>query len=128
MSVLFSPKFQRTLAIIAFWLAIGAVIWGQLGPGEGESFLWDKLQHFLAYAVLASLATMALDAKGYWLWALMGLILFGAFMEVAQGILGRDMSKADELANILGVIAGGTAGWIYCRIRRAWLVETRAGE
>jgi len=123
-----SPKFIHILATGAFWGLAGFVIWGELGPGTVGFNIWDKLQHFGAYALLAGLATVAMQARGRWLWALGGLIAFGAALEILQGMVGRDMSFRDEIANTLGVIAGGSVGWAFWALMRAWVVEVPAGE
>ncbi len=122
------PTSVHILATAAFWALAGVVIWGELGPGDVGFNVWDKLQHFGAYALLAGLAAVAMQARGRWLWALAGLIAFGGALEILQGVVGRDMSFRDEIANTLGVIAGGSAGWAFCALMRAWVVEVPAGE
>jgi VanZ family protein len=116
------------LAMILFWVALVLVAWGELGPGTVGFNVWDKLQHFGAYALLAGLVTVALEARRWWLWGLLGLVIFGAGLEVLQGLVGRDMSFKDEIANTLGVIAGGSAGWAFIVMLRAWVVEIPAGD
>ncbi|HEY4125916.1 MAG TPA: hypothetical protein VGM36_14945 [Rhizomicrobium sp.] len=123
-----APKSIHLIATAAFWALAAIVAWGELGPGDIGLNVWDKLQHFGAYALLAGLATVALRARGHWLWALGGLIAFGGALEILQGMVGRDMSLRDEFANTLGVIAGGFSGWALCVLLRAWVVETPPAE
>ena len=63
----------------------------------------DKLVHFGAYAVLASLARFGWP-KLWGGWIFLGLALFGIGIEIAQQTmnLGRTGSLADTLANVLG--------------------------
>lgn len=105
-----SEKLSRWSAIL-FLPAWAGVFGGELGPSSGEPHIWDKALHFIAYFVLSVLGVTALAASKRALWAMLGLILMGAMLEVIQGMIGRDMSALDELANSLGVIAGGLAAW-----------------
>jgi VanZ family protein len=123
-----TEKNVTRLAMTLFWAVLAVVAWGELGPGDVGFDMWDKLQHFGAYAVLAGLITVALEARRWWLWALLGLIAYGAALEVLQGLVGRDMSVADEIANMLGVVAGGAAGWVFCLLLRAWVVQAPAAD
>lgn len=116
------------LAAMLFWAVAGLVVWGELGPGDIGFSIWDKLQHFGAYALMAGLSTVALRAQRWWLWGLLYLVAMGGGLEILQGMVGRDMSFRDEIANTLGVIAGGSAGWAICAMLRAWVVEVPAGD
>jgi len=68
----------------------------------------DKIEHFLAYFILAFSATQ-LFYKGRFLW-LIGvlLVLLGISLEWAQGVLTRTRMADpwDGLANTLGVVIG----------------------
>jgi len=114
--------------MIAFWALAAFVAWGELSPGGIGLNIWDKLQHFGAYAALAALITVALEARRWWLWGLLALIIYGGCLEILQGMVGRDMSIYDEIANTLGVIVGGSAGWAFWVLLRAWVVEVPAGD
>jgi VanZ family protein len=121
-------KFMSNLAGILFWVIAALVFYGELGPGDIGFNIWDKLQHFGAYALMAGLLTVSLEARRWWLWGLLALVGFGAGLEVLQGVVGRDMSFKDEVANTLGVIAGGASGWSLVAMLRAWVVEVPAGD
>jgi VanZ family protein len=105
-----SEKFWRWCAIL-FLPAWAGVVGGELGSSSGEPMMWDKALHFIAYFVLSTLAVLALGASKRSLWGMLGLIVMGGALEVIQGMIGRDMSALDELANSLGVLAGGIAAW-----------------
>ena len=109
-------KLSRRAATVLFWPGLALVVWGELAPSGGEPFhIWDKLLHFIAYFGLAGLANVALGGvKPAWR-AAIALALLGGALEIVQGVIGRDMSLTDELANVLGVAAGIVAG-------RGWLV------
>lgn len=111
-------------AMILFLPACAGVLGGELGPARGEPHLWDKALHFTAYFVLSALAVAALRARRPALWAMLGLIAMGGALEILQGLIGRDMSAYDELANTLGVVAGAAIVWIV----RAVLVRFRPAD
>lgn len=117
-----SGKLARWSAIL-FLPACAGVLGGELGPSRGEPHFWDKALHFTAYFVLSVLVVTAFGASRRALWAMLGLIAMGGMLEVIQGMIGRDMSVFDELANSLGVIAGGIAAWavlaVLVRLRSA---------
>lgn len=68
----------------------------------------DKLEHLLAYAILAA-GAVQLFPRGRGLWmAGGGLVLMGVLLEFAQGALTstRMADPADALANTVGVVLG----------------------
>jgi len=124
-----TEKNLTRLAMALFWVFLAVVAWGELGPGGIGFNIWDKLQHFGAYALLAGLMTVSLEARRWWWpWSLLVLVAYGAGLEVLQGMVGRDMSLNDEIANTLGVVAGGAAGWAFCAFLRARVVEAPAAD
>ncbi len=69
--------------------------------------LWDKLAHFLAYAMLALCGGFAFSAHRTEIALGALLIGCGCILEIAQiYIPGRSGSIADAIANGLGVVAG----------------------
>ncbi len=106
------------------------MVWGELTADRAGDplHLWDKLLHFTAYFGLAGLAFVALGGGRRALVAALGLIVLGGVLEILQGMIGRDMSFYDEVANTLGVAAGILAGWAYLALlapRR--LVQDKGG-
>jgi len=110
---------MRALAVAGGWLYVGAIAFLSLTaePIAGPSFEYgDKIQHFLAYALLmfwfarlfpGTRARLAFGA----LW-----IGLGVALEFAQGATGyRSFELADMAANALGVAAGAAAALILPR-------------
>lgn len=112
-------------AAAVFFLPVwSAVVGGELGNGGTGMHLWDKAMHFSAYFVLALLVSIALTSRRAMIGALLGLVAMGGVLEIWQGLIGRDCSLYDELANTLGVLAGALAG----RMAVAMLVRLRAAD
>ncbi len=66
---------------------------------------WDKAQHALAFAVLSALGGFSYPAHR--LSVLLGLIAFGAAIEVAQAATGwRYGEWGDLMADAIGVFSG----------------------
>lgn len=114
----------RIAAAILFWPAMAVVLWGELNPSPSslEQHFWDKGLHFSAYFGLAGIASWALRGSRNVVWAVIGLIALGGSLEIVQGMIGRDMSIYDELANSLGAVTGALLGWAVWSI-----VKKRAG-
>ena len=75
---------------------------------ENDLFGWDKFQHAAAYGVLTLLAgwafgTFSLDLKRRWRLAVVTTVLFGGFMEIAQGLFttARTAEWGDLLADLI---------------------------
>ncbi|MEY4879768.1 MAG: VanZ like family [Pseudomonadota bacterium] len=116
----------RICVAFLFWPALGLVIWGSLAAisdpilGLGMSFE-DLIVHFTAYGGLAGMAAIALKDRRRLVPPLLGLVVLGGVVEIAQFYAGRDMSWADALANACGVASGGTlARAIVERLRRRY--------
>ncbi|WP_312708364.1 VanZ family protein [Stenotrophomonas sp.] len=72
----------------------------------------DKVEHVLAYFILAGSAVQLFLRGRPLLWAGVGLVLMGVCIEFAQGALtsNRSADAMDAIANTIGVLAGmGTA-------------------
>lgn len=80
-----------------------------LAPAEAlpPVALWDKLEHGLAYALLALTGcTGFTSGRARWL-ILCGLAGFGGLLELAQTLApGRDLSGFDWAANMTGIAVG----------------------
>lgn len=113
-------KWFHILGLLLFWPALAVVVWGQLRHEalsiERENF--DKVLHFIAYFGLAGLATLAFETRKITKWAVLALVLFGGVMELIQGVVGRDMSALDELANALGALCGWGIGLLTLALIR----------
>lgn len=105
--------FRWPVLWVGIWLAmIGAVAAtslisaDELPPAPFDGF--DKVEHFLAYFVLAAYAVMLFAQRRAQALAAAGLIALGVGLEFAQGALtvSRMADSADALANSLGVFAG----------------------
>jgi VanZ family protein len=102
-------KVFHVLSLWLFWPGVILIIWGELipHPPDLSSVLgWDKAQHFTAYFGLASMATMVLGLRPRLAPAILGIILLGGALEIAQAYTGRDADLLDFLANTIGALAG----------------------
>ncbi len=101
-------KFTKT----AFFMALVAVIALSLLPQETfpETDTWDKLNHALAYGVLAVVGGIGFKGWRSLLMVGLGLVVLGAGLELAQSVTpNRDGSMYDTLANFVGVAMGSLA-------------------
>jgi VanZ family protein len=86
-------------------------------PPEALDTGWDKLNHGLAFAVLAPCAALALQGL-HWRWPAAALLAlaFGAFIELVQSqIPGRSGEWQDLLADAAGIALGRLAGQLLER-------------
>ena len=80
----------------------------------------DKVNHAVAYAVLALTADRAFPAAAYWLPKALPLFAYGLLMEILQqNVPGRFFERLDLVANALGLVSYGAA---------AALILKRAGR
>ena len=101
----------RIAVAVLFWPVLAFVVWGEVLAPEDVPVIRDindKILHINAYFILAAMAAATLKKRRTALAAGLGLILMGGVLEIVQGVIGRDMSIYDELANAGGVILGGT--------------------
>jgi len=122
-------KSMRLLRMGAAWLfplALAVVVWGELKPSAHGPEGFDKVLHFLAYFGLAGLATVAFGRLRAALWAGLALAAFGGALEIVQSFVGRDAEWGDELANVIGVCAGGAAGLATTALMRRLVGRGRA--
>lgn len=119
-------KMSRKFFVLAFWLAAAfAFVMATIPqppalPGQPS----DKVQHILAFSVLASLAFTAWPWKR-WPLIVVGLSAFGALIEMVQLIpaLHRDGDCIDWLADTAAVLV--VAGITYFRRRYSPVVCKR---
>jgi VanZ family protein len=96
--------------------AILAVIVGSLSPGDSAlihvvdrltSNISDKVVHFSAYVILASLPVLSVRSRGRAFGWAASMALLGLVLEIGQAwVPGRTPDVADEIANVLGVAVG----------------------
>ena len=103
-------------------------------PLPMPKFEWlsiDKLYHFIEYAILSILLTIAfLNAPPQrfpkkWIWGTTAIIsiLYGASDEIHQAFVpGRYATIADWVSDVLGAITGVYIVYIYCRKRKLHLI------
>jgi len=91
------------LALGACVLAIAYLAFAPLSQAPGTPF--DKLNHFLAFAVLAWLADMAYPGRHLAKYRLAFLLGYGLIIEVTQGFLPfRELSLLDFGADAVGIL------------------------
>ena len=112
------PRFGRSLKPFkrpwlwsALWiLAIAVVVFASLVPASDLPSVpvSDKVEHFLAYALLSASAVQLFARRLSWAFVCVLLVLMGIGLEhlQAQMVLGRMLDRNDALANTLGVLAG----------------------
>ena len=113
----------RLADAVLFWPLLAYVLWGQLQPDVPPVLqsINDKLLHFTAYFVLGAMAGGAVKDRGKVKWAVLGLILVGAAVEILQAYVGRETSLLDGLTNGAGAIAGALlARYVLDPLRERW--------
>lgn len=103
-----SDRDPRFLIRLLFWTATAAALVMALLPHPPEipGHPSDKLQHVAAFATLGMLGSFAYPTLRR-RWLIIGLSLFGAFIEIAQGIptLHRDSDPLDWVADTVACAA-----------------------
>ena len=113
----------RIADAVLFWPVLAFVLWSQLQPDVPSALqgINDKLLHFAAYFVLGAMAGGAIRTRGKVKWAVLGLILVGAAIELIQAYVGRETSLFDGIANGAGAIAGALlARFVLDPLRSRW--------
>lgn len=103
--------FRRPWLWAGLWmLAIAVVVVASLVPASGlpDLKVSDKVEHFVAYAVLSASAVQLFARRLSWGFICLLLVLMGIGLEhlQAQMALGRMLDRADALANTIGVLMG----------------------
>jgi len=104
--------FRRPLLWSALWiLAVAVVVIASLVPASGLPDVprnFDKVEHFVAYAALSAGAVQLFARRLSWGFVCILLVLMGIGLEHLQSqmALGRQLDRADALANTLGVLIG----------------------
>ena len=92
-------------------LAVAVVVVASLIPVNGLPDVpknFDKVEHFVAYAALSAGAVQLFARRLSWGFVCVLLVFMGIGLEhlQAQMALGRQLDRADALANALGVLLG----------------------
>jgi hypothetical protein len=118
MGEIVKPVLNRfaAIALPAWWLAMSGVAVLALMPIEHLQLpvfdWWDKAQHALAFMVLTGWALLLWPNAA--LRVALGMLVYGAGLELAQWVLGwRFAEWADLAADALGVlVAMGFVSWL----------------
>lgn len=96
--------------VVIFALALSGVALGCLAPAGWLPVLkHDKLLHFLAFAMLTGLASLAVRDWAHWPWWLLALLVTGWLIEVLQKLVpGRNFCWRDMGANAAGIASAAT--------------------
>lgn len=86
----------------------------QGAPTPRSLFGLDKIDHFMAFMVLAFVAAQAFPTRRLWLIGL-GLAAYGGAIEVVQRFVGRSMDLLDFAADVAGILVGLTLAVIAGR-------------
>jgi len=125
-------KILRVLSLWLFWPGVAVIVWGELTPHPPHlqgPLDWDKVDHFIAYFGLASMATMVLGLRPRLAGAIAGVILLSGVLEILQAITGRDAEILDFVANSLGALTGTlVAATILLLFRERTLVAGSASD
>lgn len=92
---------------LVFWALFAIVtmlMLVELAPKQGGWPYWDKVQHALVFAALASVGYLAFPQKKRWV--SLGLVCYGALIEWLQSVLTmtRMASASDWLADVAGIL------------------------
>jgi VanZ family protein len=114
-------KQKNKLFLVLFIILIIAIsVLSLLPPKSGlELGKSDKLNHFLAYAILSlNFGFISTKIRSYFI-GIPILIAYGILIEFFQGLVpGRDPSFYDALANSAGVFSGFFIFHLFSRIKK----------
>ena len=114
-------KQKNKLFLVLFIILIIAItVLSLLPPKSGlELGKSDKLNHFLAYAILSlNFGFISTKIRSYFI-GIPFLIAYGLLIEFFQGFVpGRDPSFYDALANFVGVFSGFFIFRLFSRIKK----------
>ena len=114
-------KQKNKLFFVLFIILIIAItVLSLLPPKSGlELGKSDKLNHFLAYAILSlNFGFISTKIRSYFI-GIPFLIAYGLLIEFFQGFVpGRDPSFYDALANFVGVFSGFFIFRLFSRIKK----------
>jgi VanZ family protein len=103
-----------TLALAALVAGLSLIPKARM-PGAAQSY--DKVEHLIAYAVLALPAAYA-RPRG-WPWVLVAILGWSATIEFLQPLVNRATHLSDFMANLVGVVLGVALALALRRLRPA---------
>jgi VanZ family protein len=106
--------------------AVLAITWLAFTPQPDPPGLgWDKLNHVVAFLVLAALAQLGWPGRAALPWRVGLLLGYGLGIELVQGLLAyREGSALDFAADVVGVALWLMLARLLARVLRRW----RAGR
>ena len=125
-----SLRGKRRLLMAVWVCLVASVVVLSLLPASmaPEELVDDRLEHGLAYLVLAVIPVAAFERRGTALAAALGLIPLGILLEVLQRqIPGRAFEWKDIESNSLGVMAGMLVG-LALRLRSTTHTEAACAQ
>ena len=111
---------NKLFLVLFIILIIAITVLSLLPPKSGlELGKSDKLNHFLAYAILSlNFGFISTKIRSYFI-GIPFLIAYGLLIEFFQGFVpGRDPSFYDALANFVGVFSGFFIFRLFSRIKK----------
>lgn len=112
----------RLTAVCLLVIIIGAMV-GPFQNVEAASNVWDKAAHFVAFGLILWSLGVLFRRLPRIVAALCALAL-GGLVEIVQGLVGRDASWGDLLADGLGIIAALMLWGLWRRFRPRTALRT----
>lgn len=106
---------MRLTAVLLLTVTIGAMV-GPFQGVEAASQVWDKAAHFVAFGLILWSIGVLFRRLPRTLAALSALAMGGA-VEIVQGMVGRDSSWGDLLADGLGILTALLLWAVWRRFR-----------
>lgn len=118
-------KILMRLTAVAILAVLLTLMIGPFGSVEAATNVWDKAAHFVAFGLfLWSFGVLFRRLPRLWAAAL--TIALGAAVEIVQGLVGRDASWGDLLADALGVAVALLLWVIWRRFETRTAFQTTA--
>ncbi|WP_414902603.1 hypothetical protein ACMT1E_05080 [Sphingomonas flavalba] len=102
-----------------FWLAVAVTLYFAWSPQPPQILPGDKYQHALAFAALATIATLGWPSIRWWVTAAL-LAAFGGLIELVQAIpaIHRDADVHDWYADMAAVAVALLLSHLLLRLLR----------
>lgn len=104
-------KTITTIALVGYWSTLFLATHFPRNPIPPEAGVSDKLQHYLAYAGLATLAAWWVAVRRpmtlrQYCAIMLSMALYGAADEILQSLVGRETDLLDWRADMIGAATG----------------------